>query len=76
MAGTGRGSDPAIRDRMCEPFVTTRAAGHGSGLGLAVVWSVVDELGGTIQMTSAPWQGTTFVIDLPPAEPDAPRLGS
>jgi two-component system cell cycle sensor histidine kinase/response regulator CckA len=71
VADTGRGIDPAIRDRMFEPFVTTKADSDGRGLGLAVVRAIVDQLGGTIRMTSVPSQGTTFVIDLPAAEPAA-----
>ena len=45
----------------------TKQEGRGSGLGLAVVRAIVDELGGGIQVTTAPGQGTTFTIDLPQA---------
>ena len=67
VADNGRGIDPAVQDRMFEAFFTTKPDGRGSGLGLAVVRAIVDELGGGIQVTTAPGQGTTFTIDLPQA---------
>ena len=50
---------------MFEPYVTTRGAEQGSGLGLAVVRAIVDQIGGAIDVATAPRQGTTFTIDLP-----------
>jgi two-component system cell cycle sensor histidine kinase/response regulator CckA len=67
VADNGRGIDPAVQDRMFDAFFTTKPEGKGSGLGLAVVRAIVDELGGAIQVTTAPGQGTTFTIDLPQA---------
>ena len=67
VADNGRGIDPAVQERMFEAFFTTKQEGRGSGLGLAVVRAIVDELGGGIQVTTAPGQGTTFTIDLPQA---------
>lgn len=64
---TGGGIDPAIQGRMYDAFVTTKAIDKGSGLGLAVVRAIVDQLGGSIHMTTAPGRGTTFAIDLPQA---------
>ena len=65
VADNGRGIDPAVQDRMFDAFFTTKQEGKGSGLGLAVVRAIVDELGGGIQVTTAPGQGTTFTIDVP-----------
>jgi len=64
---TGRGIDPAIQGRMYDAFATTKPIDKGSGLGLAVVRTIVDQLGGSIHMTTAPGRGTTFAIDLPTA---------
>jgi two-component system, cell cycle sensor histidine kinase and response regulator CckA len=69
---TGHGIDPTIRERMYEPFVTTKGGGKGAGLGLSVVQAIVSQLGGTISVTTAAGQGTTFAIDLPlAAAPDS-----
>lgn len=71
---TGSGIDPAIRERMYEPYVTTKSSDKGSGLGLAVVRSIVDELGGSIDVATAVGRGTSFAIDLPLARvPDETR---
>lgn len=67
VADNGRGIDPAVQDRMFEAFVTTKTNGKGTGLGLAVVRAIVEDLGGSIGVSSAAGQGTTFTIDLPPA---------
>ncbi len=65
VADTGTGIDPAVRERMYEPYVTTKDRDKGSGLGLAVVRGIVDELGGSIDVATARGNGTTFAIDLP-----------
>lgn len=69
---TGSGIDPAIRERMYEPYVTTKRDASHYGLGLAVVRSIVDQLGGSIQVSSALGLGTTFLVDLP----QAPHAGT
>ncbi|MHB1215750.1 MAG: sensor histidine kinase [Thiobacillus sp.] len=61
----GPGIAPEILPRIFDPFFTTKEVGHGMGLGLFVVYEIVDEHGGCIAVQSAPGQGTTFRIRLP-----------
>lgn len=66
IADTGGGIPDAIRDRVYDPFFTTKPVGKGTGQGLAIARSiVVDKHQGTLHFTSAPGQGTTFYIRLP-----------
>lgn len=58
----GIGIPPEIRERIFEPFFTTKEVGNGSGLGLSIVRRLMDELGGTLKMNSAPGQGTVFEL--------------
>ncbi len=60
---SGPGIPPTIRDRLFEPFLTTKA--HGTGLGLYAVGRRVRELGGDIVCTSEPGRGTAFTVRLP-----------
>ncbi len=65
VSDTGGGIDPAIRDRIYEPYITTKHDRDHSGLGLAVVRSIVERLGGAIDVATTVGAGTTFAIDLP-----------
>lgn len=74
----GAGIAPEIRERIFDPFVTTKAHRGGTGLGLAMVRRLVSELDGTIAFAPAPGGGTAFTVTLPhvpqhPAEPSLER---
>ena len=62
---TGHGIDKALKNRVFEPFFTTKSQGQGSGLGLSVVYGIVTNHGGFIDVASEPGRGTTFDIYLP-----------
>ena len=63
VADTGTGLTPEECKRLFTPYYTSKA--HGTGLGLAMVQSVVSDHGGRIGVRSEPGRGTTFVIELP-----------
>ena len=50
----GPGIDPALRERLFEPFVTSKPAGRGTGLGLPISRRIVQECGGSLEVRSAP----------------------
>jgi PAS domain S-box-containing protein len=62
---TGIGMLPEVRARALEPFFTTKGPGKGTGLGLSVVYGIVEQSGGHIEILSAPDRGTRVNIFLP-----------
>jgi signal transduction histidine kinase len=64
---SGPGVLPEVRERLFEPFVTTKEVGKGTGLGLAVCRGLVESAGGTITLDTSYTAGARFVIELPPA---------
>jgi signal transduction histidine kinase len=63
---TGAGMSEAVRERVFEPYFTTKASAQGTGLGLAVVTSVVRAAGGHVTVASEEGKGTCFRVFLPP----------
>lgn len=62
---TGTGMTPEAQSHLFEPFFTTKAAGQGKGLGLAIVYGILRNAGGSIFTSSKPNHGTTFQVIIP-----------
>jgi two-component system NtrC family sensor kinase len=63
----GSGISPENLDKVFTPFFTTKPVGKGTGLGLAVCYGILRQMGGTIRASSTLGKGTTFTIHLPAA---------
>ena len=80
VSDTGTGISPDMLPHLFEPFFTSKAQGKGTGLGLSVIYGIVKQNGGWINVDSREGRGTTFNIFLParnetPEAPDAGSLG-
>lgn len=85
VADTGCGMSQETRERLFEPFYTTKEVGRGSGLGLSQVYGFIQQSGGRVEIDSTPGEGSTFALRLPltdqrpqevradPGKEDAPR---
>jgi two-component system NtrC family sensor kinase len=67
---TGPGIPEEIRQKIFEPFFSTKEVGKGTGLGLAVTYSLIKRHGGRIDVSSAEGRGTIFSVWLPIAQPE------
>ncbi|HHQ47876.1 MAG TPA: HAMP domain-containing protein [Acidobacteria bacterium] len=69
VADTGPGMPPEVAQHAFEPFFTTKEQGSGVGLGLSVVYGIVERHGGTIRLDTAVGEGCRFTISLPERPP-------
>ncbi|MGZ4357882.1 MAG: PAS domain-containing protein [Gaiellaceae bacterium] len=67
VSDSGDGIAPELKEHLFEPYFTTKQRGHGTGLGLATVYAIVQRAGGMIEVESAPGQGACFHLRLPHA---------
>lgn len=73
VSDTGSGIEPDVMPMIFEPFFSTKSAVQGVGLGLSMVYGIVSEHRGRIDVDSTPGKGSTFRITLPPAEAAQPQ---
>ena len=66
----GIGMDETTKKKMFDPFFTTKDVGEGTGLGMSIVYKIVEKHGGTMKVNSEPGVGTEFVITLPLQQPN------
>ncbi|MEQ9064732.1 MAG: 7TM diverse intracellular signaling domain-containing protein [Vicingaceae bacterium] len=66
----GIGMDEETKEKMFEPFFTTKDVGEGTGLGLSVVYGIIESHHGNVQINSEPGKGTSFIINLPYKQPN------
>ena len=64
-ADTGTGIDAEIKDKLFDPFISTKGPTKGTGLGLSICYSIIKDHGGSIEVDSNQDAGTRFIITIP-----------
>ncbi|MBP7450388.1 MAG: GHKL domain-containing protein, partial [Flavobacteriales bacterium] len=65
ISDNGVGMTEDVRARLYDPFFTTKPVGEGTGLGMAIVYGIIQDHQGDIHVESSPGVGTVFTIDIP-----------
>jgi signal transduction histidine kinase len=71
VADNGRGIAPEVRDRIFDPFFSTKPEGAGAGLGLTIAERIAQTHGGELDIASEPGVGTTVTLFLPRLSPES-----
>ncbi|MEL7331527.1 MAG: HAMP domain-containing sensor histidine kinase, partial [Cyanobacteria bacterium J06560_2] len=70
ISDNGTGMSEEVRSQVFNPFFTTKPIGQGTGMGLSISYQIVTERhGGLLEVSSAPDEGTTFIIQIPLTQP-------
>lgn len=68
VADTGTGMADHVREKIFDPYFTTKGQGKGTGMGLSVVHGIITRMGGSIDVASAPGKGSVFRVRIPVAD--------
>ncbi len=71
LADNGIGMNEETQKKIFEPFFTTKDVGEGTGLGMSIVFKIIEKHNGTISVNSTPGVGTEFIITLPMSQPNS-----
>ncbi|MGD8314882.1 MAG: ATP-binding protein, partial [Syntrophobacterales bacterium] len=74
ISDTGLGMSEEVKEKIFEPFYTTKPVGKGTGLGLSISFGIVRDYDGTIDVESVEGRGTTFTIRFPVAEEEGQEI--